>query len=94
MTEKNKDGFIPGQLVTFDQIAMQQRQLMREAVSGKKKQTLSEQIIKALSQLDQANNKHWTGSGLPSVKAVEEILGRDITRADINDAAPEFRREV
>ena len=94
MTDRNQDGFIPGQLVSFEEIARQQRELMQQALSAKQAESLSEQIIKALSQLDQANNKHWTGAGLPSVKAVEEILGRDITRADINDAAPDFKRDV
>lgn len=84
---------MPIQLVSFDQIAMQQRQLMREALGNRKKQVLSEQIISALGQLDQANNKYWTSEGLPNVKAVEEILGKLVTRADINAAAPDFRRD-
>ncbi|NYZ69114.1 hypothetical protein H0A36_24135 [Endozoicomonas sp. SM1973] len=56
--------------------------------------SLHELILNALSQLDQANDAHWTHAGLPNVKAVESILGLDITRADISAAAPEFRREV
>ena len=80
--------------MSFEEIARHQRKLMREALSGKKKQTLAEQIIKALGQLDHANDQHWTNAGLPNVKAVESFLGQDITRADINNAAPDFRRDV
>ena len=94
MTDRNQDGFIPGQLVSFEEIARQQRELMQQALSAKQAESLSEQIIKALGQLEQANNKHWTNAGLPNVKAVEDILGQDITRADINNAAPDFKRDV
>ncbi|WP_163836868.1 hypothetical protein [Spartinivicinus ruber] len=96
MTEKNQDGFIPGQLVTFEEITRQLRDRNRKALENNKEQpiSVSEKIVKALSQLDQANDAHWTNAGLPNVKAVEEILGQDITRADINAAAPDFRRDV
>ncbi|MGI0119692.1 hypothetical protein [Zooshikella sp. RANM57] len=96
MTEKNQDGFIPGQLVTFEEISKQLRDFKRKALENNSEQPipLSEKIVKALSQLDHNNDSHWTNAGLPNVKAVEEILGQDVTRSDINEAAPEFKREV
>lgn len=49
-------------------------------------------IKTAIDMLDPANETHWTSAGLPAVDAVKEILGRDITRAEINEAAPDFMR--
>ncbi|WP_066795077.1 hypothetical protein [Sphingomonas soli] len=49
-------------------------------------------IGSAIDLLDPANDDHWTGAGLPAVDAVKAILGRDVTRAEINEAAPEFMR--
>lgn len=49
-------------------------------------------IADALETLDPENDTHWTAKGLPVVEAVEEILGFDVTRKEIEAAAPEFTR--
>ena len=40
----------------------------------------------AIVQLDQGNKKHWTASGIPRVKAIEEKAGFDITEAERDKA--------
>ncbi len=40
----------------------------------------------AIVQLDQGNKKHWTASGIPRVKAIEEKTGFDITEAERDKA--------
>lgn len=47
-----------------------------------------EDIKTALSNLDIANNDHWTAQGLPRLDA----LGKDISRPDVNAVAPHFTR--
>lgn len=51
------------------------------------------EIKEALEQLDVLDDDHWTTDGLPRVDAVEGILGRDVSRQDITDAAPGFNRD-
>ena len=49
-------------------------------------------IASAIALLDPADDAHWTEAGLPAVDAVKAIVGRNVTRAEINDAAPDFMR--
>lgn len=51
-----------------------------------------ELIKAAVDGLDPANDDHWTSAGLPAVDAVKEALGADVTRAQIEAAAPEAKR--
>lgn len=51
-------------------------------------------IRAAVDGLDPANDDHWTKAGLPDVKAVEAALGADVTRAQIEAAAPGVVRKV
>lgn len=47
-----------------------------------------QKIREAVTQLDPANDDHWTQEGLPRVDAVANILGKqDITRRDLIRAA-------
>lgn len=51
-------------------------------------------LREAVSRLDSKNDTHWTSEGLPAVSAVEEKLGAgNVTRKDINAAAPGWNRE-
>lgn len=45
-----------------------------------------------LEQLDPANDDHWTEAGLPAMAVVEKLLGRNVSRADVEAAAPGFKR--
>ena len=49
-------------------------------------------IKAAVEGLDPKNDKHWTQAGLPEVAAVKEALGADVTRAQIEAAAPDAKR--
>lgn len=49
-------------------------------------------IASAISLLDPKDDAHWTEAGLPAVDAVKAIVGRNVTRSEINDAAPDFMR--
>ena len=51
-------------------------------------------ITEALDALDPSIDKQWTTDGLPRVEAVSETLGRNVTRREITDAAPNFLRPV
>lgn len=54
-----------------------------------------DRIRKALGRLDRGKDAHWTGTGLPKVAAVAKLARlADLTRADIDKAAPGFTREV
>lgn len=46
----------------------------------------------ALSQLDPANDDHWTADGQPRIEAVNTVLGHAVRRQEIIDAAPGFTR--
>ncbi|MEG0322883.1 MAG: hypothetical protein RR619_02725 [Raoultibacter sp.] len=50
-------------------------------------------IVEALKQLDTSNDNHWTADGFPKMEFMKFKTGiPDLTRADINEAAPEFCR--
>lgn len=54
---------------------------------------VNEKLIRAIGNLDPANNDHWTKDGRPAVTAVSTFYGAgDVTRKDIEDAAPNVRR--
>lgn len=63
---------------------------------------MKQQIEAALAKLDPENKEHWTSTGLPRVEAVNAILNADkeadqtteITRQDIQGAAPGFTKDV
>ena len=53
----------------------------------------AEQITAALLELDHDNDDHWTEAGLPSMNAIEELLGDvKVTREDVNAVDSEFKR--
>lgn len=47
----------------------------------------------ALQQLDAGNDDHWTADGLPRVEVVSGLIGNDVTRKQITNAAPTLTRE-
>jgi hypothetical protein len=51
------------------------------------------ELKQALSQLDPANDGHWTSNGSPRVDVISEMIGATVTRQAITDAAPELMRE-
>jgi hypothetical protein len=51
------------------------------------------EIHEALLLLDTSDDAKWTGDGLPRVEFVSELVGRDLSRQEITDAAPHFSRE-
>lgn len=51
-----------------------------------------ETVADALKFLDASNDEHWTSRGIPSVDAVSASLGRAVTRAEIEEAIPDFNR--
>lgn len=53
---------------------------------------LGERIRAAVMMLDPDDDSHWTSDGLPAMKAVEAMLGQNISRADVEAAAPEAKR--
>lgn len=66
-----------------------------EAGAGDATRDGSRAIVEALSQLDPANDDHWNADGKPKMAALEAVLGRtDVTRAQVEAAAPGFTRPV
>lgn len=62
-----------------------------ELAALKRSPALLGPVIRALSHEDAA---HWTTVGLPAVDAVKNSAGVDVSRADIEAAAPDFNREA
>lgn len=54
---------------------------------------MKDKILEALGQFDPLNDEQWTSDGAPRVDAVEAIIGENVTRQMIVDAAPDFDRE-
>lgn len=49
-------------------------------------------IKEALETLDVLDDDLWTSDGLPKVSVVADLVGHDLTRQQITDAAPHFTR--
>jgi len=49
-------------------------------------------IKDAMRDLDPADDSHWTQAGKPSLEALSEKMGERVTRAQVNEANPEFCR--
>ncbi|QDP53462.1 MAG: hypothetical protein GOVbin4933_8 [Prokaryotic dsDNA virus sp.] len=54
----------------------------------------NEEILEAVRDLDPQNDEHWTADGLPRLDAVENLLGGDVSRKAVTNAAPDFTRAV
>lgn len=48
----------------------------------------------ALKMLDPQNDDHWTAQGTPRVGAVSELVGVEVSREEITNAAPSFTRKA
>lgn len=63
----------------------------REAAKvGQQQSTKS--LADAIKSLDAKNDDNWTEAGLPAVDAVKAVYGADVTRKQIEEAAPGFVR--
>lgn len=59
------------------------------------KAEVNTKLQKAIKKLDPKDDTHWTAAGLPAMSAVEGFYGAaDITRADVEAAAPGYTRAV
>jgi len=54
----------------------------------------NEEILEAVRALDPHNDEHWTADGMPRLDAVENLLGDNVTRKAVTNAAPDFTRAV
>ena len=54
----------------------------------------NEEILEAVRSLDPNNDEHWTADGLPRLDAVENLLGSDVNRKAVTNAAPDYSRSV
>lgn len=52
----------------------------------------ADEIVAAIADLDPDNDEHWTKGGLPDVSSLANALGKKVTRAAIDEAAPDARR--
>ena len=50
------------------------------------------EIKEALSQMDVLDDDQWTQGGDPLISHVSTLVGRDVTRKEIIDAAPKFSK--
>ena len=51
------------------------------------------QLLEALRSLDATVDENWTADGAPIVAVVSKLVGQNLTRAMITEAAPKFSRE-
>lgn len=54
---------------------------------------MSDEIKDALLTLDIDDDSHWTSDGLPRLDVMKELVGNDVTRADIVKVAKDFHRK-
>lgn len=54
---------------------------------------MKQSILDALANVDPTNDEHWTADGVVRVDVVSELVGEDVTRADITAVAPKFNRK-
>lgn len=74
--------------------------LPEEIAAGRRVPTFDEQeeypskkdVMKALYELDPADDAQWTNDGLPSLAAVRKALGVAVSRAKLDQIAPTFVR--
>ena len=51
-------------------------------------------LADAIAALDPANEAHWTGTGLPAMAAIEDLMGdKTVTRADVEAQAGGYTRD-
>lgn len=50
-------------------------------------------IIEALTNLDHANDEHWTNAGKPAIHVVSQIINDNVSRAELDALAPDFKRK-
>lgn len=50
-------------------------------------------IREALTKLDHANDEHWTNGGKPAIHVVSQIINDNVSRAEIDALAPDFKRK-
>jgi hypothetical protein len=48
----------------------------------------------ALASLDPNEESHWTSGGLPRMEVLEALVGKELTRADVDEAAPDLKRST
>lgn len=51
-------------------------------------------LEEGLRQLDPKNGAHWTSTGHANLKAIGDIMGRGVTRGEIEEAIPGFNRKM
>lgn len=49
-------------------------------------------LAEVIQGLDPTDDASWSARGLPSVEVVGKLFGKDVSRADIEAAAPEYTR--
>ena len=53
---------------------------------------ITQHIRQALSALDPSTDEDWTAAGLPSMEQVRSLVGAEVTRKQVEAAAPGFTR--
>lgn len=51
-------------------------------------------LAAAISLLDPENPDHWTADGKPKMAVLEEFTNGNLTRAEVEEAFPEFNRDT
>lgn len=88
----------PGQTRDVDISAAEAKEIeaagltLGKAKDGASDAPSADDIKAAIALLDKDNDEHWTQAGLPEVAAVKEALGADVTRKQIEEAAPDAKR--
>ncbi len=50
-------------------------------------------LLEALDKLDPGLEDHWTQAGLPKLEVLQNFIGEVVTREDIEEASPGFKRD-
>lgn len=86
----------PGETIEADDYSAEWFRSADEPVidpnGGADAMTLNESILVAIAGLDADNDENWTADHKPTVEAVVEALGFNVTRKQIDTAAPDAKR--
>jgi len=47
---------------------------------------LIDTIIETIEQLEDGNEEHWSEDGVPNINVIQDVMGRELTEANINEA--------
>lgn len=80
-----------GLILPSESVKEEVQEVKVHPVKRKERQLLS--VVDAIYELDHANDEHWTKGGFPNLRELRRKTGRNISRGEAEEAAPDYRRK-